>query len=494
MCTGSPDVCGGSARLTVWQNQGTVSDPDRYSLEGPDSVTNRALSTQVSIPDVTIEKCASACANSGFKYAGVEYGSVLCGNEIHTSANSGLPATDGCTMPCAGNQDQRCGGPDRLNLYYSGPVQVETVGDFKLKGCYSDEVGNRALPIRQYVDGGMTVEKCTDKCFSLGYTFAGLEYANVNCSSAIGSSAVPKTDGCTMPCEGAPNTQICGGSDRLTLYEYTGSSPGTAPTLLETYNDWSSQGCYVDTVNARVLTPMPSALAPMTVGNCVDACEATGYTIAGVEYASKCDGDSHLCGGPDRLNVYKKAPPAPVQKYTIQVLDYQNNQVLGWIARSYNQFGRPTYTEDFAQATTYEKEGPTGTNTVFDLRQTDGSDVTYTYFGAFYGDPQFQHPMAMVQQTPAGSKGAQLGTIGIDGTMDQSCIWSFDPNALGQRLQLRWVNIDDGSITMLNPFYNFIDGVGALYGVVDINTYQTVSPQAKRLRLYLNEVVEENPQ
>lgn len=31
-CTGAPEVCGGSARLTIWQNQGTVTDPNHWTV------------------------------------------------------------------------------------------------------------------------------------------------------------------------------------------------------------------------------------------------------------------------------------------------------------------------------------------------------------------------------------------------------------------------------------------------------------------------------
>lgn len=350
-CTGAAEVCGGSARLTVWQNQGTVTDPDRQTVgdwtgQGcySDSVANRALPTRIYIDGMTIQKCTTACFGGGYKYAGLEYGSeCYCANTIITSDNVGAAVTDGCTMPCTGNPDQDCGGPDRLNVYtYSGtdgtlptaPSQVPNVGDWTLKGCYTDDAGNRALPVREYVDGQMTVEKCTSKCLSLGYPYSGVEYANeCYCSQAIGvttTSGAPATDGgCDMPCEGL-STEICGGGDRLTVYEYTGTT--TIPTVLDSYNGWTSKGCYVDSVNARVLTPVANAVAPMTVANCVDACDAAGYSIAGVEFASecycgnalppvaategcvmKCDGDDHLCGGPDRLNVYKK-PPAYVQK------------------------------------------------------------------------------------------------------------------------------------------------------------------------------------
>ncbi|KIM24125.1 hypothetical protein M408DRAFT_76289, partial [Serendipita vermifera MAFF 305830] len=331
-CTGDAQTCGGSARLTVWQNQGTVTDPNQVTVgdwagQGcyTDSVINRALPTRKWIDGMTVEKCTAACFADDFKYAGLEYGNVNCANDIITSAGVGVPATDGCNMPCEGNAAQTCGSGDRLNLYLytptSAPVQIPSAGDWTHKGCYTDQVNNRALAVRQYVDGGMTVEKCTAKCLSLGYSLSGLEYANeCYCSNAIGASGSPATDGCTMPCEGAASTEICGGSDRLTVYEYTGSDLEAAPTVLDAYNNWNSQGCYVDSVLERVLAPMPDAVTPMKVETCVDACLAAGFTVAGVEYASvdcgnalppvaatdgcvmKCDGDAaHLCGGPDRV-------------------------------------------------------------------------------------------------------------------------------------------------------------------------------------------------
>ncbi|KIM19906.1 hypothetical protein M408DRAFT_334226 [Serendipita vermifera MAFF 305830] len=104
---------------------------------------------------------------------------------------------------------------------------------------------------------------------------------------------------------------------------------------------------------------MTTAVAPMTVGNCVDACSAAGYTVAGVEWSfecycgnalppvaatdgcvMKCDGDSaHLCGGPVRLNVYQKAaaapapepapaPPAPVPLPQLQQLQQRRSTVF----------------------------------------------------------------------------------------------------------------------------------------------------------------------
>ncbi|KIM19713.1 hypothetical protein M408DRAFT_334294 [Serendipita vermifera MAFF 305830] len=242
-CTGDAQICGGPAHLTVWQNQGTVTQPSQTTFGDwvgfgcfIDSVANRALPTRMWIDGMTVEKCTAACYGGGFMIAGVEYGSeCYCSNNIITSANAGSPATGGCDMPCEGNVAQTCGSGNLLNLYAytgvdvpTGPAQVQSTatqvqatGDWVLRDCFSDKADDRTLPIRQYVDGGMTVEKCTAKCLTLGYLLSGVEYANeCYCSNTIGASGTPANEGCNMACEGAASTEICGGSDRLTVYEY----------------------------------------------------------------------------------------------------------------------------------------------------------------------------------------------------------------------------------------------------------------------------------
>ena len=99
-CTGGSDICGGGAHITVWQNKGTVTVPGHDTVGAwtgkgcfvsvkkwnkgtaantlnSDSIANRALPNQVYVDGaMTVEKCTSKCLDGGFKYAGVEYGSV----------------------------------------------------------------------------------------------------------------------------------------------------------------------------------------------------------------------------------------------------------------------------------------------------------------------------------------------------------------------------------------------------------------------------------
>lgn len=65
----------------------------------------------------------------------------------------------------------------------------------------------------------------------------------------------------------------------------------------ETYNTWSLMGCYVDSVATRTLNRGVSlwrrgGSANATIANCLDACQAMGYTYCGEEYYSECYGST----------------------------------------------------------------------------------------------------------------------------------------------------------------------------------------------------------
>lgn len=70
-------------------------------------------------------KCIQLCLQSGFLYAGVQYGSeCFCGN-AEPPAAAKLNATadadsNECNYPCVGDADQMCGGYFAMNVYETG--------------------------------------------------------------------------------------------------------------------------------------------------------------------------------------------------------------------------------------------------------------------------------------------------------------------------------------------------------------------------------------
>lgn len=83
-----------------------------------------------------------------------------------------------------------------------------------------------------------------------------------------------------MACSGN-SAEICGGPNRLDLYQYIGSVGKM----------WNSLGCYTDSVSARSLTwaqTIPNGPSTLTVELCQQLCQNAGYSLAGVEYSVEC--------------------------------------------------------------------------------------------------------------------------------------------------------------------------------------------------------------
>lgn len=101
-------------------------------------------------------------------------------------------------MACAGNAEQLCGGPNRLNMYsYGGddlppitppagpgdppteappPVTEGLPEPWHYAGCWVDQEFGRILTSGIPDVPDRTVEQCVNTCKDAGYTLAGLEY------------------------------------------------------------------------------------------------------------------------------------------------------------------------------------------------------------------------------------------------------------------------------------------------------------------------------
>jgi hypothetical protein len=80
----------------------------------------------------------------------------------------------------------------------------------------------------------------------------------------------------------------------MNLYYLKDATPGTPPVSVSTNpgpDGWVSEGCYSDSVGARTLANQVATgdASTMTVALCVDACQAAGYILAGLEYADQCE-------------------------------------------------------------------------------------------------------------------------------------------------------------------------------------------------------------
>ncbi|THG96906.1 hypothetical protein EW026_g5007 [Hermanssonia centrifuga] len=298
-----------------------------------DSVNARTLTVEVTpTGGVSIESCTAACQAAGYPLSGAEYADeCYCGNSF---SNGGAPAalTD-CDMACAGNGEEFCGGPDRLNVCLRGTYYMAMKALTIL--AYCDNANGRVFTTEIPDNTAVTVESCISTCSSQGFTLAGLEYS-VQCfcgdSLVAGAVTSAETD-CNMACGGAA-TEACGGPNRLSVYTSTGSVTAYPVPVAQTTGlpgAWEYQGCLEEPGAVRVFPYQIIYTTDNTPSTCLSQCSDYGYPAGGMEYGDECwcgdvsdttaspgfatnpgdcsmpcSGDPiHLCGGPQRLQYYK---------------------------------------------------------------------------------------------------------------------------------------------------------------------------------------------
>ncbi|KEF59535.1 uncharacterized protein A1O9_04379 [Exophiala aquamarina CBS 119918] len=200
----------------------------------PEASGGRLLSSLSSTSNsMTVQTCQSFCTSNGFPFSGVEYGrECYCSSRL--AASTAVNAT-GCSMPCAGNGTQTCGGRSQLNVYRNAllPVagtQTPLLG-YGYSGCYTDSSAAARLLGRYSFSSvsGMTQGVCVAACQDRGFGYAGVEYGR-ECYCGDGMNLVgpggkaekaASEDECDMLCTG-DRAQICGGRSRIGVWSVQG--------------------------------------------------------------------------------------------------------------------------------------------------------------------------------------------------------------------------------------------------------------------------------
>ncbi|KAK4175772.1 WSC domain-containing protein [Triangularia setosa] len=348
-CSGNSDeICGAGMRLNVYEfdsscdTEDPPTDISGYEYKGcyTDNVPQRVLGgITVTQPDMTLEKCAATCTAGGYPFFGVEYGAeCFCGTTL--DATSSKLAEGECSMTCAGDHSQQCGGPNRLNIYEKpNPVgtgsNLESVGGFQYTSCWTDKVDDRSLKAVDWRTDDMTIEKCAERCSE--YLYFGLEYSReCYCGNELVGQSAPEKD-CAMLCVGAPG-QWCGGPDRLNLYSKTASTTTTSvatstevTTPIETETEMSATtapepemttSTEIETemsttitlepdtttsIETETETPTTTALEPGTTTVTTEQETTTSDTPAGT---ISTESSTTTTQGPD-LTTITSCPPAP---------------------------------------------------------------------------------------------------------------------------------------------------------------------------------------
>ncbi|PWN98003.1 WSC-domain-containing protein, partial [Tilletiopsis washingtonensis] len=158
---------------------------------------------------MTNSQCANFCGDKGFKFSGSQYSSeCYCSNVIPTVTSTA------CTMDCAGQVGEKCGGSWALTVFENTTTPATSAGPIAYLGCFKDVVSQRAMNDYVFTGTDMTTEKCQQGCSIRGYQYSGTEWS----TECYCSKAAPTTTAtnCNMPC-GGNAAQTCGGSVALSV-------------------------------------------------------------------------------------------------------------------------------------------------------------------------------------------------------------------------------------------------------------------------------------
>lgn len=118
-------------------------------------------------------------------------------------------------MPCSGNSDEICGGPNAINWYYNPDVVPATVvlpTGWTTYGVVNEGDGGRALTYQLWSSSSNTVQSCAQGCAQAGYTVSGTEYSSeCYCGNGFsnGGGALLDSSSAFMHCSG-DLAEICG--------------------------------------------------------------------------------------------------------------------------------------------------------------------------------------------------------------------------------------------------------------------------------------------
>ncbi|KAL7832155.1 hypothetical protein AOLI_G00297030 [Acnodon oligacanthus] len=150
-----------------------------------DDSKDRALKGMVfyDFRKMTSTLCQDTCTESGYQYAGLEYGSeCYCGNRI-TSARM---KEEECNLDCKGEKGSICGGVARLSVF-----KVEEVlpgqrryRNVRYRGCFKRPYNTTAADLVHMVQPNLTSQTCIEACMDKEFPLAMLSRPDCFCGYA----------------------------------------------------------------------------------------------------------------------------------------------------------------------------------------------------------------------------------------------------------------------------------------------------------------------
>ncbi|KAK4504153.1 hypothetical protein PRZ48_005069 [Zasmidium cellare] len=237
-----------------------------------DETPGRQLATQLYYDDNnnTAARCISQCAAGGYNFTGLIFRrECWCGNALPLSRG----IEDDCNYRCTGDTNHTCGGDGAahnqhmISLFadttkWDGVLQgpplsmTNSSGNYQYAGCYAESNNVKTFNVKRQTSALNTVDSCRKFCGS-SYPLFGLQYSSeCYCGSAIAASSKLTDDSqCSMTCKGN-NSQFCGGSARMQVYQLPGTIPTTSSSSSST---GTATGTWTGTASATSSAPaLPS--------------------------------------------------------------------------------------------------------------------------------------------------------------------------------------------------------------------------------------------
>lgn len=173
------------------------------------------------LSDNTPSACAAHCYAANYYYAGVEYGDEChCGTGIVSGADTPLDPSQ-CSMACAGDVLETCGGSWAIQLYqYQGQAPTETLpkGWVPVTPCAVDTAERDINGDLVTTLSNNTPVTCIEYCAAAGFDYAGVEYGDeCHCGTGTTIRQIAPASDCSMPCAGDA-ALTCGGPWRIQIY------------------------------------------------------------------------------------------------------------------------------------------------------------------------------------------------------------------------------------------------------------------------------------
>ncbi|KAL0937800.1 WSC domain-containing protein [Colletotrichum truncatum] len=228
-------LCGGPSRLNLYSMNpsAAISSTSSAAASTPtdrvgdfihrgcwtdERADGRTLSELNASDDMTIDMCATWAISKGYRYFGIEYSrECWAGNDLNPSSSSADFSS--CNMRCAGNANDRCGGPDRLDLYSYSPAPLSTSSAEDLSVSSTSIVSSET---------GSSTELASMSASS-----------DLDSSSSIGASSTLLADVSATSSESA-SSDFVSTTSIVTAQESTSSADASATSSDSTFSDIGS--------------------------------------------------------------------------------------------------------------------------------------------------------------------------------------------------------------------------------------------------------------